>query len=346
MSTPEEEGQSGFYKNRRVLVSGATGFVGRHLVADLLAEGASVRILVRDVARVPAQWKGMTEVAPGDLESSESLAAACRAVDTVFHAAGYAHAWAHGSVDVEMLQWRINFQGTANLLDAAANEGVRRFVYLSSVKAAGDGGARCIDEDWPVPPDTPYGTAKRAAEQAVLKAGRRHGLHVVNLRPALVYGPDGRGNLERMIKAIQRGWFPPLPDVDNRRSMVHVRDLVRAALLAAQHPAANRQTYNVTDGCTYSSREIQDLIYRGLGKAAPRWAVPAWGLSVLARAGDMLGRLAGRPVGFDSETLDKLLGWACYDSGRIQRELGWRPAFTLAQALPEMLGSADEWKVE
>lgn len=339
MSTPKDEGRSSFYKNRRVLVSGATGFVGHHLVAALLKEGASVRILVRDVARVPSGWTAVTEVMQGDLGDSESLAAACRTVDTVFHAAGYAHAWANNSA---VLHWRINFQGTVNLLDAAANEGVQRFAYLSSVKATGNGGARCIDEDWPVPPDTPYGKAKRAAEQAVLETGRRHGVHVVNLRPALVYGPGGRGNLERMIKAIQRGWLPPLPRVDNRRSMVHVQDLVRAALLVAEHPSANQKTYNVTDGYAYSSREMQDLIYRSLGKAVPRWAVPAGGLLALAKAGDALGGLVGKSVGFDSETLDKLLGWACYDSGRIQRELGWQPTLTLAQALPEMLGSAKD----
>ena len=201
----------------------------------------------------------------------------------------------------------------------------------------GDGGYRCIDETWPNPPVTPYGRAKRAAEQWVLETGRTHGTHVVNLRLATVYGQGSRGNLERMIDAIRRGFFPPLPDVGNKRSLVDVRNVVEAALLAASDPVANQQTYIVTDGKSYSSREIYELIFRALGKPAPSWAVPMPVLRLLAGIMTTAGNLVGRKIGFDYETLDKLLGWACYSSDKIRRELGYRSAFCLEEALPDIL---------
>lgn len=328
---------NGNYNSRRILVTGGTGFIGRHLVTELLNRGAQVRVLMRAGTPQPHSWSDKVALCYGDLEDNESLARACFSVDTVFHTAGFAHAWAEESSEFADRHWRINALGTQRLLEAAEGCGVERLVYFSSVKAMGEGGAQCIDEDWSLPPQTPYGWAKRQAEQWVVETGQRSGMHVVNLRPALVYGPGGRGNLERMIAAIRRGFFPPLPEVGNRRSMVHVADVVQAALRAADHPAANRKTYIITDGHPYSSREIYALIRRSLGRSVPGWAVPAAVLHSLARMGDRLERLRHRPVGFNSEALDKLLGSACYCSERIQRELGYRPSRTLVEALPEIV---------
>ncbi|MFN3595635.1 MAG: NAD-dependent epimerase/dehydratase family protein, partial [Thiobacillaceae bacterium] len=161
---------------------------------------------------------GRVGEAVGDLLDPASLARACEGVDTVFHCAGYAHAFASSDPDAH---WRIDFEGTRNLVQAASEAGVRRFVFLSSVKAMAEPNDACVDEDWPGEPATPYGKAKRAAEEAVLDAGAKYGMHVVNLRLAMVYGRGGRGNLERMARAIRAGWFPRLPETGNRRSLVH-----------------------------------------------------------------------------------------------------------------------------
>lgn len=321
---------------QRVLVTGGTGFIGRHLVAALLSRGVRVRVLARNPAAIPAEWAAV-EICRGELEDVASLAAACQDVDTVFHAAGYAHAWADDSEQAETRHWRVNAEGTRRCAQAAGAAGVSCFVFLSSVKAMGDPGERCVDESWALPPATPYGKAKRAAETWALEAGQHYGMRVVNLRLTLVYGPGGRGNLERMAAAIRGGWFPPLPEVGNRRSLVHVADVAQAALLAAEQPAADGRTYIVTDGQYYSSRELYDLIRRGLGKAPTRLAVPAAALRALAKTGDLLHRLGRRRVGFDSEALAKLLGWACYRCDRIQQELGYRPRWTLAEGLPDLL---------
>lgn len=315
-----------------MLVTGGSGFIGRHLVAALQARGAQVRVLVHAQSLVGG---AAVEYCRGDVTAPDSLAVACQAQDCVFHAAGLAHVRQGAGLAEQHRQ--VNQLGTGYLLAAAVAAGVRRFVFFSSIKAMADSGQNCLDETCQRLPDDAYGQAKRAAEEQVLAVGRTDGLHAVNLRPALVYGPGGRGNLERMIALIRRGLFPPLPEVGNRRSLVHVEDVVQAALLAGSQPVAAGQTYIVTDGQTYSGRDIEVAIRQALGQSLPRWAMPARLLRLGARLGDGLGKLRGECMPFDSETLDKLLGWACYRSDKLQQELGYRPRWTLPDALPAML---------
>lgn len=318
----------GFYQQRPVLVTGGTGFIGQHLVTELRALGARVRVLIRPGRQIPLDWVGVESVT-GDLADAASLARACIEIDTVFHAAGFAHADAANTPNFAARHWAVNAEGTFRLLEAATAADVKRFVLLSSVKAAGEPGPQCVDETWNAPPETPYGQAKRAAEERVLTMGRDAGLQGVNLRLSLVYGPGACGNLHRLAVAIRSGWFPPLPETGNRRSLAHVQDVVQAALLAACHPAAAGQTYLVTDGRPYSGRELYEVICRVLGRAAPRWSVPANVLYAAAGAADWLGRLCGRRNDSARAALDKLLGWACYSSARISAELGYQPAWTL-----------------
>lgn len=311
------------------LVTGTTGFIGGHLAARLDRAARRVRGLTRGGSETAVPF----ETVPGDLGQPESLAAACAGVGTVFHCAGFAHAWAGDGARFADQHWHVNFEGTRNLVEAAGRAGVRRFVFLSSVKAMGEPGERCVAEECSLPPETPYGQAKRAAEEAVLEAGARYDMHVVNLRLAMVYGPGGRGNLERMVRMIARGLFPPLPETGNRRSLVHVVDVVDAMLLAAERSEAAGRTYIVADPQAYSGRELYDAIRAALGLPAQRWAVPAAALRGAARLGDALGRLFGGRFPFDSEVLDKLLGWACYSPTRLRTELGWAPRVTLAEGL-------------
>ncbi|NJN47652.1 MAG: NAD-dependent epimerase/dehydratase family protein [Candidatus Competibacteraceae bacterium] len=313
------------------MVTGATGFIGSYLVRALMKNRARVRIFVRSNS---AQPDTELDVHVGDLENSASLLPACRSIDTVFHVAGFAHA--DNTPQTADHHWRINAEGSRRLLECAVEAGVKRFVFLSSVLAAGPGGPRCIDEEWPLLPLTPYGKAKRAAEQWVLDAGERHALHVVNLRPALVYGRGVKGNLQRLLSIAQRDEFPALPE-GGKRSLIHVDDVVRAALLVAAHPAANRQTYILTDGHSYSSRAILNQTRLALGKPPPVWQIPELVLSFFAQLGDCMTGVKIGTMRFNSETLDKLLGWSWYCSDKIHRELGFQPARTLPEALPEML---------
>lgn len=305
------------------LVTGAGGFIGRRL----LGEGA--RGLVRSASRLPG-------AVVGDLLDRDSLRAACTDIETVVHCAGYAHAFTASDPDAHQ---RINFVGTCNLLDAAAVADVRRFIFLSSVKAMAEPGEACIDEDWPGLPETPYGQAKRAAEERVCEIGARHGMHVVNLRLAMVYGWGGRGNLERMARGIRAGWFPPLPATGNRRSLVHVDDVVAAIRLAADAPAANGRTYIVADAAAYSGSELYDTLRRALGMPPTAWRLPAPVLRLAGRLGDVGGSLLRRPLPMNAEVVERLLGSACYSPLRIERELGWRAKIALIDGVKEMLGN-------
>ena len=304
------------------LVTGATGFIGRHL------QGNGVRGLVR-------QSDGTPGAVSGDVLDVESLHRACAGIETVYHCAGFAHAFGHHDPG---LHWRINFEGTRNLLQAAAGAGVRSFIFLSSVKAMAEPGEQCVDELFTGEPVSPYGQAKRAAEEAVLEAGTRHGMHVVNLRLAMVYGHGGHGNLERMARGVRAGWFPPIPDTGNRRSLVHVSDVVAAIRHVARDPRANGSTYIVADPLAYSTRQIHDGIRAALGLPATGWSIPAPVWRAGGMIGDVVGGILRRSLPLNTEVVSRLLESACYLPDRIGRELGWRAQTGLAAGLQEMMG--------
>ena len=236
------------------------------------------------------------------------------------------------------MHWQVNFAGTRNLVEAAGAAGVKRFVFLSSVKAMAEPGECCADEDFPGRPATAYGQAKRAAEEVVVDAGRRYGMHVVNLRLAMVYGSGGRGNLERMGRLVERGLFPPLPETGNRRSLVHVDDVVAVMRLVADDDRANGKAYVVASSEAPSGRELFDALRSTLGMRRCSWAVPGWMLRTVAIGADRLEAIVKRRMPFDSEVLDRLLGSAWYSPARIERDLGWRARVSLADGLAEMLG--------
>ncbi|MBK7416427.1 MAG: NAD-dependent epimerase/dehydratase family protein [Dechloromonas sp.] len=286
------------------LITGATGFIGKRLGHTLLEEGRSCRTLSRQVVLG-------NNIFNGDLSDKPSLSLACAGIERVFHCAGYAHAFSSLSGDDEAMHWQVNFEGTRNLVEAAGQAGVRRFVFLSSVKAMAEPGEVCADEDFPGNPDTAYGESKRAAEIAVLAAGQRYGMHVVNLRLAMVYGAGGRGNLERMGRLVKRGWFPPCRrpaiTVHSSMSMMWFRQCAwwpkiivppgkRTLLLARKHhPGAHCSMRCVphkacplaTGRCRFLycvSRPIWAMVWNDGYGAVCRWILKHW-IACLARPG-------------------------------------------------------------
>ncbi len=308
------------------LVTGATGFIGKRLLARLRAQGEDCRALCR--SEIPDQ-----DAILADLADQAALARACAEIDCVYHCAGYAHAFSASDPNAH---WHINYEGTQNLLRAAVEAGVTRFVFLSSVKAMADPREDCADEDWPGDPSTPYGRAKLAAENAVLEIGAKYGVHVVILRLAMVYGRGGRGNLERMANGIRAGWFPPLPETGNRRSLVHVEDVITAMILTMRMPVANGKTYIVADSKQYSGREIYDTVRNALGMPPASWEVPEVLLRAGGTMGDIMGKLTGRSFPLNSEVTDRLLGSSCYNTARIEQDLGWKACISLDEGVREM----------
>ncbi len=312
-----------------VLVTGAAGFIGHYLCAALQSQNVSVRALLH--SDLQGSWD---EQVVQDLTATAWAVNPCEGVSTVFHLAGKAHALADCSEEASEYH-AVNVLGTQRLLEMAQAAGVERFIYLSSVKAAGECVNELGDEAITSLPNTVYGRSKKAAEELVLTGG--YIPHVVVVRPCLVYGAGQKGNLLKMIRAISKGYFPPLPEFGNRRSMVHVDDLVRAVLLVSARAEANGECYIVSDGEAYSTRLIADWIYLALDKKPFPVAIPLTILRLLAKVGDIIGCCVGQRFVFDSDALAKLSGSSVFSSKKIKNELGFLPQKTVGSTMREMV---------
>lgn len=321
------------------LVTGATGFIGRRLLKALCEANVNVKAVSRSESiNVDSAWadKGVTFIV-ADLTQAATVEKICTDVDVVFHLAGYAHTAEANDERAMAIHRALTVEGTRALLKEARRAGVKRFVFASSVKAVGEDGEQCIDETAPAFPTTEYGRAKLEAERLVLAHGRDCGIHVCVLRLPLVYGPGVKGNLLHMIRTIERNRFPPLSAADNKRSMVHVDDVVRALRLAGENPKANGEVYLVTDGRVYSTYDIYSSIRRALGKTMPSWSVPFGALRAVALIGDAIGHMRSYPFFFNSVVLNKLFASAWYSTKKIEQHLQFHPTQTLEEALPMII---------
>ena len=244
---------------------------------------------------------------------------ALESIDTIFHLAGFAHDM-QDPRKVEDLYRVINIDATVELARLAVENGVKRFVFISSVKAGGKAvSGQCINESDQSEPEGVYGESKREAELELLKIGKESGMHVSIVRPSLVYGPNVKGNLQLMLSGIKKGWFPPLPEIGNKRSMIHVDDLVRAILLVATDERANGEIFIATDSMPYSSREIYSAMCDVLEKSIPKWNVSKFLF-------DMVSLISPRI----KYKVDKLLGNECYSSEKLEA-LGFKVQRTLKE---------------
>jgi UDP-glucose 4-epimerase len=302
---------------KRALVSGANGFIGSALVGRLEAMGTRVYRLSRS--------KGGPDTMIADLGRDPITGLADARPEVVFHLAGRVHMMDEGP-DAEAEHLRVTVEGTRNLLQAAAEAGASAFVFFSTCAVMPEGSASELDETTPPAPTTPYGRAKLRAEELVLEMNAKGGMRTVCLRLPMVYGPGHKGHLPRMIRAIERGVFPPLPQYPGKRSLINVEDAVDAAILVAQRPEAAGKVYIVAEPRAYSSREIYEIVLRSLGRRPPGWHVPRAVLASAALVGDLGERLTRRRLPFDSATLSKLSMPAIYSSAKIERELGFKAA--------------------
>jgi nucleoside-diphosphate-sugar epimerase len=306
------------------LVTGATGFVGQVLVAELLAHGCQVRVFSRSENTVTAACEQVT----GDwVTDPEAYKKVLQDVETVFHLAGIAHAKAQAD------DYENNSAATLAFVRQAAVAGVKRFIYVSSTKAMSEPGTEIMYEDSGTWPDEPYGYWKRITEQRLLNEINIE--HIAVLRPCLIYGAGVKGNLLSMMKAIDHYYFPPLPETGSVRSMVAVSDVVSALLMIATNEKANRQVFIASDEQSYTAHGISVLMRSALGKPASRWHIPVSILHFLGIVGDSISRL-WKDFPVNSGTINRLTGPAMYSSAKLQA-LGWKPLHTLEQQLPLMI---------
>ena len=305
------------------LVTGATGFVGAALCHKLRESGASVKVAYRQSGGLPHFSPGVTPVAIGPIGPECKLSEALHRVDTVLHLAARAHVMREIATDPIAEFRAVNTLGTETLARQAANSGVRRFVYVSSIKVNGENtpfGTSFTEAD-PHRPRDPYGISKSEAELALHRVTRETGMEIVIVRPPLVYGPGVKGNFLAMLKILHRGIPLPFGAIVNRRSLVYVENLVDALVLCATHPAAANNTYLVSDGDDVSTTELLRMLSQALG--VPVWLIPV-PPSFLTLGGAVLGKAAA---------FKRLLCSLVVDSSKIRRELGWKPPVGFQEGL-------------
>ncbi len=301
-----------------ILVTGASGFVGPHVVAALAGAGWRPRLALRRPVPVPA---GVETVLTGDLTGPVDWSAALQGVDHVVHMAGLAHA---GPGLDEALYRRINTEATLELARAAAAAGIRRFVHLSSIKAlSGAFDGPPLSEEAPPAPADPYGRSKLAAEQAL--AGLD--LDWVNLRPVLVYGPGVKANMAVLLRLARLPLPLPFGGLQAPRSLLAVENLADAIRFALSPACPARQSYVVSDPEPISVAGLLTALRAGLGRGPGLLPVPEGWLGLAAR-------LAGR-----EETFRKLAGSLVARPERLLRA-GWRPPAETRAALARLAASA------
>ena len=289
------------------LITGATGFIGQRLIANI---NGNIRVLSRN------KYLNYDTVVC-DFEKDLIPDSTLFGVDIVFHLAGIAHDVNYKAKAQDIYQ-KVNVDATIRLAELAVKSNVRRFVFVSSVKAGGGlTSGKCINESDQNEPEGVYGKSKRKAELRLLKIGKESGMHVSIIRPSLVYGPSAKGNLKLMLSGIKNGWFPPLPETGNKRSMIHVDDLVLAILLVANDDRSNGEIFIATDGAPHSSREIYNAMCSALDKSIPKWSIPKFLF-------DMASLISPRI----KYKLNKLLGGECYSSAKLE-SLGFKAKKTL-----------------
>lgn len=303
-----------------ILLTGATGFVGRALSAALLATGVPVRAAVRGNSPSPA---GTQPCRIGDLDAHTDWQAALAGVDVVVHLAARVHLM-HDTASDPLAEFRrVNVEGTRHLAQQAALAGVRRFIFISSIKVNGEAtlpGQAFTASDTPAPVDA-YGVSKAEAETALRELAAQTGMEVVIIRPTIVYGPGVKANFLSMMRILHKGIPLPLGRIDNRRSLVALDNLVDLIVHCTHHPAAANQTFLVSDGQDLSTTELLRSMAKALGKTAYLLPIPS-GLLITAAA--VLGK---------TTVAQRLCGSLQVDISHTRSQLDWTPPISVDAAL-------------
>ena len=307
---------------RRILVTGASGFVGQALVAHLV--GLDSNEVVAMMRASPAnRLAGARYVAAGDMTAGRLGAATLEGVEVIVHAAARVHVLNDDKAKSAIEFDRVNVTATLELAHQAVAAGVRRFVFLSSIGVNGvqtDIGKPFTEAD-PPNPHNPYADSKLKAEQGLLLLSEQSGLELVIIRPPLVYGPGVRANFAALMRAVQRGWPLPLACVHNLRSMVAMDNLLSFIATCVDHPQAANTTFLVSDGQDISSPDLVRGLAQALGVAARLVPVPVSALQFVGRA---LGR---------GDVIQRVCGNLRVDISKARRVLAWQPPVSMDEGL-------------
>ena len=293
------------------LITGGLGLVGKALTTRLLAEECTVRVSTRQ--NCLSNEPHLTYIHTADLSSATDWSTALECIDSVIHCAARVHVMHETEINPLVVFRAVNVDGTLNLARQAAAAGVKRFIFISSIKVNGEctqPGRAFSELDIPNPQDA-YGLSKQEAEAGLRQIAADSGMEVVIIRPPLVYGPGVKANFAALMHAVQRGWPLPLGAVKNQRSLVALDNLVDFIVTCVSHPQAANQTFLVSDGHDQSTTELVLGLAHAAGVSARLLPVPVWVLqagAALIGKGDAVQRLCGN-LQLDISKAGQLLGW-------------------------------------
>ncbi|WP_049854553.1 NAD-dependent epimerase/dehydratase family protein [Dickeya fangzhongdai] len=301
----------------KILVTGSRGFIGKRLVALAGEQGIACVLHCSERAEVSD-----SPMIRANLTATTDWTLALQGVDAVVHCAARVHQMQDGG-DALALYRETNVAGTLRLAQQAAEAGVKRFVFLSSIKVNGETTqpGRPFQPDVAVPPADPYGVSKYEAEQALMRLAQETGLEVVIIRPPLVYGPGVKANFRAMMNWTSKGVPLPLAAVHNQRSLVFVDNLADLILLSLRHPQAPGRVWLASDDHDVSTADLLADMAAALGVKNRCWPLPPW---VLKSAAALLGK---------SAVAERLLGSLQVDIRETRQRLGWQPAVPYHQAI-------------
>jgi nucleoside-diphosphate-sugar epimerase len=306
-----------------ILLTGANGFVGQHLGVYLLKQGYDVVAAVRQ-PNTSINFTPARLVAVGDIDATTDWSTALNGVEVVIHLAARVHVMQEQAEDPLATFRQVNTLGTLRLAQQAAEHGVKRFVYLSSIKVNGEStSATPFSEQNIMTPEDPYARSKWEAEQQLLELAAQTGLEVSIIRPPLVYGAGVGGNFQRLLRLVARGWPLPLASIHNRRSLVGVQNLCSLLEVCVHHPAAANEVFLVSDGEDISTPELIRMLAVAMGKPCRLWP---FATAMLAMASQLFGQ---------RDAWQRLAGSLQVDISKARQQLGWEPPFSLEQGLAE-----------
>jgi len=317
--------------NQRVSVTGANGFIGRHLISKLLAAGAEVCAIVRSEGAAELIPAGAKTRVICDPSSSECWGDALAGSDIVIHLIGLAHAAARDKADLLKRFRETNVEITEHVVDACIQNGVNRLIYLSSIKAVGEGTSDAYTETSECLPENAYGQSKREAELLLLERVQGTALEASIVRPPVVYGPKAKGNILRMMKLVRSRLPLPIRRLKARRSMVYVGNLVDALCLMATSDEPVEGIYHISDSETaLTTRELFQQLGKLMGRRLLEVPVPS-----------SLLRVMGKVVGMGEE-VDRLTKSLTTQGVRLRDDLGWQAPYSMQEGLAETV----QWFVE
>ena len=323
----------------KILITGSSGFIGQYLTHSLQKKSshgnASDYDIVHTYRHLP---EGLTATnsshfSVGNIDSKTQWQVALAGVDVVVHLAARVHVMKETHADPLEAFRAVNTQGTLNLARQAVAAGVKRFVYLSSIKVNGE---QTLDkafyaDDKPVPQD-PYAVSKFEAEQQLLALGKETGLEVVIIRPPLVYGPGVKGNFSRLIKLVNKSIPLPLAGINNSRSLVSIQNLCSLIETCLVHPKAAGEVFLVSDGQDLSTSELFKQIAMALGKSSRLFYLPQGWLRFMTH---ILGR---------SAEYERLSGSLQVDISKNEQLLGWLPEVSVATGIRHAVEDMEKLK--